>query len=102
MSSLKQDLKEYIKNKEEDGYYNSAKYAQLLLEAIEVIEFYGDESSWKTMKHCESDTISRIRTDASDYDTFGYSEYGEASRLMLIGGKKAREFIKKNMESEND
>lgn len=65
-----------------------------LEKAESVISFYADENNWKTMEHCESDTISRIRVQAQDYDSFGVSEYGEASRLMLVGGKQAREYLK--------
>ncbi len=65
-----------------------------LEKAEAVISFYADENNWKTMEHCESDTISRIRVQAQDYDSFGVSRYGEASKLILIGGKQAREYLK--------
>ena len=65
-----------------------------LEKAESVISFYADENNWKTIEHCESDTISRIRVQAQDYDSFGVSGYGEASRLMLVGGKQAREYLK--------
>lgn len=65
-----------------------------LEKAEKVILFYADESNWKTMEHCESDAISKIRVQAQDYDSFGVSEYGEASKLMFIGGKQAREYLR--------
>lgn len=59
----------------------------------EVLEFYADESSWRTMEHCENDKLSKIRMEAGDFDSYGYSEYGEASRLMFVAGKRARQAL---------
>ena len=61
----------------------------------EALEFYANESNWKTIEHCEGDKLSKIRTQAEDYDSYGYSENGEASRLMVVAGKKARQALEK-------
>lgn len=61
---------------------------------VEALKFYADENIWRTMAHCESDKLSRIRIDANDYDSFGFSENGEASQLKFIGGKLARKTLK--------
>lgn len=65
-----------------------------LEEANEVAEFYGDEKNWMTTR---KDELHEARmTIAQDPDSFGVcSEPGLASTLLLIGGKRARAYLKK-------
>lgn len=65
-----------------------------LAEANEVVEFYGDEKNWMTTR---KDELHEARmTISQDPESFGqYSEPGLASTLLLIGGKRARQYLEK-------
>ena len=65
-----------------------------LKEANEVLSWYADEKNWMTTR---KDELHEARmTIAQDPDSFGvWSETGLASTLLLIGGKRARAYLKK-------
>lgn len=73
------------------------KFKQLesqLKEANEALSWYADEKNWMTTR---KDELHEARmTIAQDPDSFGVcSEPGLASTLLLIGGKRARAYLKK-------
>lgn len=53
----------------------------------EALNFYADESRWKTVEHCELD--SKIRIDAEDFDTKTLEPI-----MIFVGGKRARQALK--------
>lgn len=63
-------------------------------EANEALSWYADEKNWMTT---HKDELHEARmTIAQDADSFGVcSEPGLASTLLLIGGKRARAYLKK-------
>ena len=65
-----------------------------LKEANEVAEFYGDEKNWMTTR---KDELHEARmTIIQDPESFGqYDESWNVSTLLLIGGKRARQYIQK-------
>lgn len=65
-----------------------------LKEANEALSWYADEKNWMTTR---KDELHEARmTIAQDPDSFGVcSEPGLASTLLLIGGKRAREYVRK-------
>lgn len=65
-----------------------------LKEANEALSWYADEKNWMTTR---KDELHEARmTIAQDPDSFGVcSEPGLASTLLLIGGKRARAYLKK-------
>lgn len=65
-----------------------------LKEANEALSWYADEKNWRTTR---KDELHEARmTIAQDPDSYGViSEPGLASTLLLIGGKRARAYLKK-------
>lgn len=65
-----------------------------LAEANEVVEFYGDEKNWMTTR---KDELHEARmTIIQDPESFGqYDESWNVSTLLLIGGKRARQYLEK-------
>ena len=65
-----------------------------LAEANEALKFYGDEKNWMTTR---KDELHEARmTIIQDPESFGqYDESWNVSTLLLIGGKRARQYIQK-------
>lgn len=79
------------------GYEVAQKELQKELdEAIEVIKFYADKDNWKNMKHCQGDEVSKVRIEAQDY--YEDNSISDKKYLNLIGGKRARDFLKARRE----
>lgn len=68
--------------------------AARLAECEKALEFYASERNWMTSR---KDALHEAKmTIAQDLEFFGYSgQPGLASTLLLIGGKRAREYFEK-------
>ena len=65
-----------------------------LKEANEALSWYADEKNWMTTR--KDEFYEARMTIAQDPDSYGViSEPGLASTLLLIGGKRARAYLKK-------
>lgn len=92
---VRDPLNKYIEVVEAEPVLARIKQLEAQLkEANEALSWYADEKNWMTTR---KDELHEARmTIVQDPDSFGvYSEPGLASTLLLIGGKRARAYLKK-------